>query len=180
LFEQTVAVINPGDTALEGVRLIVRNLPRGARVQNALARPDGSYVVRLDRPLAPGASVLFELEFYLPDRQPLAEVEWAADTSLPLDVPWPQPSLLEIDRQLPLPDGRFLVEFMTQTDHTYRVQYSEDLVTWKTAEPAVAGTGSRIHWIDGGPPKTDRHPAEGPGRFYRVLEFDSGSAPHTP
>jgi hypothetical protein len=180
LFEQTVAVINPGDTVLEGVRLIVRNLPRGARVQNALARPDGSYVVRLDRPLAPGASALFELEFYLPDRQPLAEVEWAADTSLPLDVPWPQPSLLEIDRQLPLPDGRFLVEFMTQTDHTYRVQYTEDLVTWKTAEPAVAGTGSRIHWIDGGPPKTDRHPAEGPGRFYRLLEFDSGSAPHTP
>ena len=51
---------------------------------------------------------------------------------------------------------------------------------WKTAEPSVVGTGTRIQWIDSGPPKTERHPAAGSGRFYRVLELDPAVSTVTP
>jgi probable HAF family extracellular repeat protein len=174
LFEQIIEVTNVGDGPLAGVQLIVRNLPENARLHNGFSRGDGVAFVGFDFQLAPGSRTQFTLEFYLPDRQPLVDLDWVADTWFRVETV-PAPGLvLEIDRQLPLADGRFLVEFMTRSDRVYRVQYSGDLLEWITAEPSVAGTGSRIQWIDSGPPKTDSHPADGATRFYRVLELDPG------
>jgi hypothetical protein len=55
----------------------------------------------------------------------------------------------------------------------YYVQYSSNVNALATnpltALPAVRGTGSRVQWIDNGPPKTVSPPASGT-RFYRVLE----------
>jgi len=65
----------------------------------------------------------------------------------------------------------FIVEFRTVLGNNYFVQYAETpegLITGKTALPLVTGTGSRVQWIDNGPPKTISPPTNGL-RFYRVL-----------
>jgi hypothetical protein len=72
-------------------------------------------------------------------------------------------------RQVPLADDLFLVEFSTTLGRRYYVQYSSDMTNWKTALPAVMGTGSRVQWIDNGPPKTESLPSSESSRFYRII-----------
>ena len=63
----------------------------------------------------------------------------------------------------------YRIEFDTVLNRSYQVQYSLDAVRWKTAEPAVVGTGKRASWVDDEPPKTDSPPASEQARFYRAL-----------
>jgi hypothetical protein len=68
-------------------------------------------------------------------------------------------------------NGTFLVEFPTQADDRYYIQYDStpDFAHPLTVFPAVVGTGSRVQWIDDGPPKTVSPPGNG-SRFYRVFQ----------
>jgi hypothetical protein len=68
-----------------------------------------------------------------------------------------------------LPDGRFKLAFHTVLNRTYAVQYSDDLVLWKTVSPPVTGTGKVAEWSDGGPPQTDSPPGLTGQRLYRVV-----------
>lgn len=70
-----------------------------------------------------------------------------------------------------LPDGRFRLQFRSDRNRSYLIQYSDDLQggVWQTALPPVLGTGGLLEWIDDGPPMTEPHPAEVPSRFYRVV-----------
>jgi hypothetical protein len=66
-------------------------------------------------------------------------------------------------------NSTFLVEFLTISNRLYSIQYSSNLRSWKDAQPAVTGNGTRIQWIDNGEPKTESTPAATPARFYRVI-----------
>jgi hypothetical protein len=68
-----------------------------------------------------------------------------------------------------LPDGNFLIEFRSQLNRLYTIQYSSDATDWISVFPSLLGTGELIHWLDDGPPKTDPPPATQPSRFYRVI-----------
>ncbi|MGN6643756.1 MAG: RCC1 domain-containing protein, partial [Verrucomicrobiota bacterium] len=68
-----------------------------------------------------------------------------------------------------LPDGSFRLEFNSDLNRSYLIQYSDDLRTWKNATSAITGTGELVTWIDDGPPKTDAHPATVTTRTYRVV-----------
>ncbi|MCB1126700.1 MAG: hypothetical protein KDM81_09410, partial [Verrucomicrobiae bacterium] len=70
-----------------------------------------------------------------------------------------------------LPDGSFRLTFRSDRNRSYLIQYSDDVrgLVWRTAFPAVLGTGELMEWIDDGPPKTEDHPATVPNRFYRVV-----------
>jgi hypothetical protein len=68
-----------------------------------------------------------------------------------------------------LPDGTFRLEFNTDLNRSYLVQYSDDLRTWAYASQAVRGTGDLVEWNDDGPPKTNPHPGLVPTRVYRVV-----------
>jgi hypothetical protein len=67
-----------------------------------------------------------------------------------------------------LPDGTFRIRFKTEFNRSYLIQYSDNVAEWKTALPAVLGTGGVVEWIDDGPPRTETHPAEHPSRYYRI------------
>jgi hypothetical protein len=67
------------------------------------------------------------------------------------------------------PDGSFKLQFNTDLNRRYLVQYIDDLGAWKTATSVIVGTGGLVQWIDDGPPKTDSHPATRPSRMYRVI-----------
>ena len=87
----------------------------------------------------------------------------------PLPLPNPTGTLLHVTRLVHLVDGTILIEWNSQANRTYYVQYSSDQIAWKTAMPAVVGTGTRQQWIDNGPPKTDSLPNASVVRFYRLL-----------
>ena len=74
-----------------------------------------------------------------------------------------------INRGVLLANQTFMVEFITASNRVYSVQYSSDLVNWKSAQPAVTGTGNWVQFIDNGEPKTESAPASQPKRFYRVI-----------
>jgi hypothetical protein len=76
-----------------------------------------------------------------------------------------------ITRRAFLPDGSFSIQFSTGCGGTYSVQYSEDLVTWKTSPQTVSGNGGSAEWTDAGAPATDSMPNTKTARFYRVVEM---------
>jgi len=68
-----------------------------------------------------------------------------------------------------LPDGTFRLQFSSDLNRNYLIQYSDDLDYWKTADTLLLGTGQLVEWIDRGPPDTDLHPAVVGSRSYRVI-----------
>ncbi len=66
-------------------------------------------------------------------------------------------------------DGAFLLEFGTSCGGTYLVEYSEDLLSWKTSPQTATGNGLTVSWRDAGQPATDSMPTRTQNRFYRVL-----------
>lgn len=64
----------------------------------------------------------------------------------------------------------FAVEFESEPDRIYRIEYSSDLREWRMVDVKIIGSGSKVQWIDIGPPLTDCRPQDCRQRFYRVLE----------
>ena len=61
-----------------------------------------------------------------------------------------------------------VLEFPAEPGRNYRVQYSADAIQWKSCPDIITTTGTKIQWIDRGPPSTDCAPATVPSRFYRI------------
>ena len=130
-------------------------------------------MLRFDYPTAPGQVLRLRIEYYVPDGIPPA-------ASFHVDLAKPAAPFAPPGTGTPVSIGFFgypwagdaaLLEFKTVSGAAYYVQYSPDLTTWFTAQPAVAGNDNWIEWLDIGPPKTKSLPAEDPAgrRFYRVL-----------
>ena len=81
----------------------------------------------------------------------------------------PAGTVLAVDRVVQLSSGFVRVEFTTMSNRVYYLQYSADLASWRTALPALTGTGRDVQWLDTGPPKTESLPQSVTNRFYRIL-----------
>ena len=64
-------------------------------------------------------------------------------------------------------NGTNTITFETITGRTYRVRYSNDLLSWLPASFPVAGTGATMTWVDNGT-STGSPPSSVTKRFYRV------------
>ncbi|MCP5526614.1 MAG: right-handed parallel beta-helix repeat-containing protein [Verrucomicrobiales bacterium] len=181
LQEQTVRFVNLDFTAWPAVRLVIDGLPETAVLYNASGIVDQRPFVQYDHPIAPGGSVVFVLEYYQADRQPIGEPEIMAqpvDPSDPRDpggTPVPTspergPTIL----QTALNEGRFLIEFRAEPGERYVIQFRGDLgIPWRTAVPLIQASGNVVQWFDDGPPKTPAPPGETASRLYRVLKLDA-------
>ena len=173
LFEQTVSLTNSSTAPLSVLRLRIDGLPNDVRVQNGL-QVGTMWYVEFARALAPGESLDLTIEYFIPDRRAIPQPRYTADTAgspaarVPLDI---TPLLSRTER---LPGGTFLLEFLSQPGRSYEIQYSPDMENWKAAAPNVAGNGTRVQWLDHGPPKTDSRPDIG-ARFYRVVLLPEGN-----
>jgi hypothetical protein len=172
LFEQIVSVSNPGSDAIAGVRLFIRNLTNDAAgnlilVYNATSQTNGVPVVDYG-PLPAGASVDLTIEFYVSDRNTRPTPSYEIIAAPPCDIFLFNPTVLTVDPKRVV-DGKFFAEFNSIAGRTYFVQYSSDMTNWVSSLPPVIGTGSRVQWIDNGPPRTRTKPESEPMRFYRVL-----------
>ncbi len=130
--------------------------------------------------LAPGETRVLRVEFYVSDLVTVPTPFYTAETVVAILPPGLSSRVLAVDRMLfftnaAFPEGAFLIEFPTEIGRSYYIQYAPSpgelngsSPTLQTARPSIPGTGSRVQWIDGGPPKTDSAPTNG-ARFYRVI-----------
>lgn len=178
LMQQVVTIDNPAFFDVEALRLVIKlsaaDRAKGIRVYNATGtNAAGHAYIQYDMPLASQTQLKLVIEYYVPDR-----VSVPSPTFVLVAVPasaWSAPggTVQSILRQRVLsPEKAFLIDFATEAGAYYFVQYSDDMVTWKTARPAISGTGSTVQWVDNGPPKTETHPSQTQTRFYRVLKAD--------
>jgi hypothetical protein len=171
LIEQRIRVQNPTPLTLSAARVLVFNLPSDVHVYNANGTNNGVPYVMYNFPILPGAFAEMIIEYLVPSRIPptptlvMEVVPTSAEAEVPSGV------AQKIDRVLKFTGGTFLLEFKTLANRFYSIQYSSDLVTWKTSVPSVTGNGSKVQWIDNGAPKTDSLPANSQKRFYRVIQL---------
>jgi hypothetical protein len=169
LIEQHLIVQNPTPQTLSAARVLVFGLPANARVYNASGTNNsGVPFVQYNQPIFPGTQVEMLIEYYVPSRIPPA-------TTLVMEVVPTTPAAevsgsgQRIGRALKFTGGTFLLEFSTVANRFYAIQYTSDLVTWKTVTPTIKGNGSKVQWIDNGSPKTENLPANSGQRFYKVI-----------
>jgi hypothetical protein len=170
LFEQTVRVFNPTLSEYQAVRVYAENLTNGATLWNKSGTSNNIPYVQSHARVTPGSYVDLILEYYVPT-PPVPDPHLRAELVEPVGSGG-APTVGEsqaILRSVMLSNGTFLLEFNSEPDRIYYVQYCSDLLTWKTAQPPITGTGTRIQWVDNGQPKTESTPGSEPMRFYRVI-----------
>lgn len=169
LFEQTVRVLNTKSIAVAAFRLLVTNLPPTWTVWNAHGQTNGHSYFQYNSTLNPGDFVDLRVEYRIPNRIPSSQPGYAVEVVTPAgSLPTPPGSSFAVAPRLQGTNG-FLLEFSTLTNRFYSIQYSRDMSTWETVVPSLRGNGSRLQWIDYGPPKTDRPPFQDAQRYYRVF-----------
>jgi len=164
-----VTINNTGSGTAAAVRLKAQGLRAGIVLNNAAGFDAGVPYAQYDAPLNPGNSVVFRLEYYVPDRQPFTNA-LTAEAVLPTPSN-PGTTGIAIDRSFVdrtnPSDPRMTIEFTTAPGRVYTIIYTDDMITWKAATPSLTATATRIQWHDDGPPKTVSKPAG--NRFYRVI-----------
>ncbi|WP_040549672.1 carboxypeptidase regulatory-like domain-containing protein [Pedosphaera parvula] len=173
LYEQRVTITNSSASTVAAVRLNVGGLRTGVRLYNASGTNGVKPFVQYNAPLNPGQTVVFTLEYYVPDRKPFTSV-LDVEAVLPAQSAPAQGNGLSITRSFIdtriAGNPRLVIEFATVPGKTYTIIYSDDnLQTWKVATPSVTATANVTQWYDDGPPKTDSSPSQGGNRFYRVI-----------
>jgi len=187
LFEQQLVLGNGGSLSLSNVQLFACGLTNDSRT-NAIRLYNGQGTAGIDwnqdgaidftpfvqiNNLTNGESRQLTLEYYVSDHTTLPVPTFVTMATNAFTFKTPPGTAQEISRAI-YTNGVFIIEFSTKTNGQYYIQYGAtpgDLMnsgTVKTAFPYVIGTGSRVLWIDNGPPKTDSPPTNG-SRFYRVL-----------
>ncbi|MDR3460205.1 MAG: Ig-like domain-containing protein [Verrucomicrobiae bacterium] len=169
LFEQRIQVSNGGPATPSSVLVLISGLAANAHLYNATGTTNGTPYVQSSSPLGVGSNIVFLLEYYVPTRVAPANLTLTVQAGPVMIPPVINGTILNIDRTIVRDDGSVLVEFSTVPGQIYTVQYSSDMITWRTAVPAITAPTSRVQWIDAGPPKTDSNPAGQPARYYRAV-----------
>lgn len=170
LFEQSVGFNNLSGGPMTAVRLAVLGLPTDVTLYNASGSTNGAPYVEYDFTIGPGASVDFLLEYYRSNRLAFVSTNFAATAVAAVTPTAPAGTTLQLDRTPFMSNGNLVIEFASEPGGTYVVQYSADMQTWNTAVPPLVAAGTRVQWIDAGPPKTASAPGMPGARFYRVIQ----------
>lgn len=172
LFKQVVTITNNNLGALPAFRVLVGGLPIGVTVANSQGDVLGNSFLLFNQALESGESIELTVEYLQADAsggfEPTFEIEL-------LDQVENQSAGegVEVDRCEVLENGDVLIEFPSQIGATYTVQYSQNGEAWNNVVPDITAGGTRLQWIDNGPPKTISHPSGEKLRLYRVIKRDA-------
>ncbi|MFM7103719.1 MAG: immunoglobulin domain-containing protein [Verrucomicrobiota bacterium] len=186
LMLQRGSLANPGAVTLPNARLGIVGLTNDTlgipiRVYNAPNLGVDPSVAQILLPdLQPAEDRPLTLEFYVADLKTQPGVTFLTETFPALPAPALPTKLIPITKtqyftSAAYPAGAFLLEWLTSADRRYLIQYAptlgglDDPAAVRTVGTLLSGTGSRLQWIDSGPPKTIAQPGAN-SRFYRVLE----------
>lgn len=190
LFEQVLTIVNPSGVLFSNVNTVVywptNAVPSGTFVslnnsQGLVQRDftgDGlmeSVSLIQSSELQPGTLKLLTLEYYISDRTTMINPSFALEVQPYVARPTRTPATLVPILTNRFFNGSFHVEFPTKKNWEYFIEYADTMEQMnagevRTAIPTIKGTGSRMQWIDSGPPKTIT-PAFPGSRFYRVREL---------
>lgn len=178
LFDLTVNVSNTTAFAVNGFRLHVdfsaylASYP-SLRLYNASSPPGYADVyVDYPYPVQINAPVSLKLSFYTSTRTfpspftPILTVETLSSSQVSdTNGAGVQP------RNVAFKGQTVLIEFPSIAGHWYRVRYSPDMTNWFDCPVPLQASGTRMQWVDSGPPFTSVPPADAPSRFYIVNEI---------
>ena len=172
LFKQVITITNDNPGALPSFRILVKGLPDGVTVHNAQGTSGGASYLLYNQSLASGESIDLVVEYYQ------ADASGGIEPTFEIELLDPEEELLAgegvvVDRCEVLPNRDVLLEFNSQVDQIFTIQYSDNGTTWTNVVPDVVAGGTRLQWIDNGPPKTSSHPGEEKLRLYRVIQKDA-------
>jgi hypothetical protein len=169
LFEQRITVTNLSPRDIGALRVTLSGLPTGIIVHNASGTTiDGNALLTYNRTLAAGASVTLIVEYFSPARRSTLAPQVSVDVSLRQQLTPNNGPTFAIDRILRLPDASVLVEFTSEPNQRYIIQYSDDMATWTDISIPIRAGGTKVQWLDRGPPNTGTHPSQSLSRAYRV------------
>jgi len=168
-FQQQVQVHNADCTIRSWVRVLVGGLPARTTLYDASGTTNGTPFVQSNLPLWPGSNVVFLLTYYAPNHVQPATPTFTVQAGPPVTPPAGGGGNCNISGMRVQPDGCAQVNFDAVTGRMYAIQYSSDLVTWRTATPAFTATTNCVQWTDSGPPQTCSSPAQQGARYYRVI-----------
>ena len=175
LYEQTIVVRNVAARAIAGFDLTLAGLRPGARLYNGISNESGGGTIFYHHPLAAGEAVTLVLEYYTSPRGAIPPPTFAASVIVP-DFQTAKAvnaaAGFAVNRLVRQDDGSVVIEFTSEPGISYRVQYSEDATHWNSCPVPIQAGGTKVQWIDRGPPWTDSSPASRPCRFYRVERLD--------
>jgi hypothetical protein len=163
LFEQTVVVRNNTGGVVNSFQIDISGLPAGASVISATA---GGTSVAVKQAIAAGQAIELVIEYFNP-----ARTAFVPTLTISADATAGPPTFTTGTSAVGFlaADGSFVVEFSSVPGTTYYMQYSDDGgQAWHTVLPAIEARGTRVQWIDSGPPKTSAHPSQVQSRLYRV------------
>ena len=170
LFEQTVRLNNSSASTVDAVRLLIQALPADVQVYNASGSTSGTPFVQYNLSLASDSSVDLRIEYYRASRLAIPQPVFVVQETTPVSVPATGPVIKINYFTNDVSGQRFLIEFSATPGRRYAVQYSSDnMETWKTANPIITAPANRVQWYDDGPPKTDSKPTPIGSRFYRIM-----------
>lgn len=172
LFKQTVTITNNNPGALPAFRILVGGLPDGVTVFNAQGEFLGSSLLLFNQALESGESIELTVEYLQADASGDFEPTFEIELLDPVENQNAGEGV-EVDRCEVLANGDVLIEFPSQIGATYTVQYSQNGELWTKVIPDVVAGGTRLQWIDNGPPKTASHPSGEKLRLYRVIKKDA-------
>jgi len=176
LYEQTVRVTNSTPYAIESYRVVIPTLPGGVTLYSRTATTaNGQPTIDDNRPMAPGESRSFLIEYFAPNVQRFQEPAVVLQINSVGPTASPLGATVAVDRVVVGFSNNTYVEFGTTTDRTYWVQYRDvSTSAWQTSPIAVIGTGNVIHWLDQGWPMTTSLPPA--SRQYQLV-VTQGTAP---
>lgn len=169
LFYQQVTVKNVGPNPILGLRFSASPLSPDVRLISVSGTNllTGVSFAEIALYLASGSTHTATLSYYSTLRQSPAGVVISVD---PVSVEAPEAipgTTLGIRLAGVRSDGTMAVECDTLKGRRYAIEYSDDLNRWQRALFVVVATGTRMVWVDTGPPVTDTPPSR--GRFYRLV-----------
>ena len=170
LYEQCIRLTNTKTETLEALTLTISGLDPDTVVYNATGEDDtGQAVIQYNHPLPGGQAATFLIEYLVPNRgvAPAPTIDVSASVVDVVDAPIG--SEFDPGRVRTLNSGSNLVEFEAQPGNRYFIMYTDD-TDWHVAFPGITATGTRVQWLDNGPPKTMSHPSVSGNRRYRILE----------
>lgn len=179
--QQSILFANPGYYLADNARLIINNLTLGVDANTngiALANAQGFLLPDFQPYVDFGAIASTEvrsglLQYYVTDRRSEPRLQTIMIGTSPVNFQPPPGNLLTATVRRT--NDMVLVEFPTALNFRYYIQYASSLTNLQsgkveTSLPSVRGTGSRLQWLDSGPPRTEPEVDEGELRFYQVLE----------
>lgn len=176
LYEQRITFTNVAARAIAGFNLSISGLRTGVILYNGTATGDGGGSISHHQPMKAGESVALVIEYFATPRGTVPTPVIGVGVALPDARTFARLAetapAFAVNRLVKQTDGSVVIEFNADPGKQYRIQYSKDTANWKTCPVSIRAGGTKVQWIDRGPPWTDSPPSSAPSRFYRVLRLE--------